>query len=154
MLLGARRRSEGSSRLTTNVVASPSYSTSSDDRRRRASTSADQPLSDSRPLLSTEETTVEFTDALPTHRNNTPDVGSDIIRPQTTTTSQHGCQRKTGATSRSIPVIQLTTDDDTLPWFDDSIISRLPCFVCCDDDIVYIKRVFSLTWVYCSITPF
>ena len=114
MLLGARRRSEGSSRLTTNVVASPSYSTSSDDRRRRASTSADQPLSDSRPL-STEETTVEFTDALPTHRNNTPDVGSDIIRPQTTTTSQRGCQRKTGATSRSIPVIQLTTDDDTLP---------------------------------------
>ena len=111
-----RRRSEGSSRLGTDVTAATFHATS-DDTRRRASTSVDQSPSDDRRPSDTQQTTAESTDIFPVHRGRDDagaDVG-DVRRPHVSTTSEHSCQRRSAATSHRIPVIQLTTDEDTLP---------------------------------------
>lgn len=111
-----RRRSEGNSRLATDVTSTTDHTTS--DARRRASTSVDQSASNNRRSSDTEPTTAESRETLPPRRGHddaraAADVG-DVVGPHMSTTSEHSCQRRTGATSHRIPVIQLTTDEDTL----------------------------------------
>ena len=114
-LRDGRRRSEGSSRLTTDVTVATVHATGSD--RRRASASADQSPSDSRQVSDTEPTAAESSrssfSSRRGHDGASADVG-DVRQPHMSTTSQRTCQQRSGATSHRIPVIQLTTDEDTL----------------------------------------
>jgi len=101
---GGRRRSEGSRGLTTGLTAAAIHATDGD--RRRASMSTEQSPSDERRLEDTEQTASESGSA--TQRSQDDDVERPVAMSMTS-------QRRSGATtSRRIPVIQLTTDDDTL----------------------------------------
>ena len=106
-----RRRSEGSNRFGTEVTAATVHATVNDPRR-RASTSVDQSPTGNCRSSDAERKTSESVDTLSTQRRH-DDAGADVPddRP---TTSQHSCQRRSAATSHRIPVIQLTTDEDTL----------------------------------------
>jgi len=106
-----RRRSEGSNRFGTEVTTVTVHATGNDPRR-RASTSVDQSPTGNCRSSDTERKSSESAETLSTQRRH-DDSGADPAddRP---TTSQHSCQRRSAATSHRIPVIQLTTDEDTL----------------------------------------
>ena len=113
--VAGRRRSEGSSGggLATDDVVVATIRATVDDRRRRSSTPADQSPSDSRPSSSgTDPTAADIAESFPTRLD---DPGSDVGDERQEHVTTGAQQRRTGATSRSIPVIQLTTDEDTLP---------------------------------------
>ena len=120
-----RRRSDGSSgdRLTTD--AAMRTAAASGDKPRRASTSADQSSSpDTRPspcsehTLAANEFNVDFAiraaaaDDGDVQRCTDEDGASQTH--SSTAATEHACQRHSATTSRRIPVIQLTTDEDTL----------------------------------------
>jgi len=110
-----RRRSEGSNRLGSDVTSAIAHATSYDIPR-GASTYVDQSPFDNRPSPDIEQTTAESMDTFPTHQRH-DDYGSDVadIRPPlVSTSSEHDCTRRSAATSHRIPVIQLTTEEDTL----------------------------------------
>jgi len=115
-LRDSRRRSEGNSRLIADVTTAIVHRTDNDRRRATvAGTSVDWSPPDDRSSSGAEQTTAESGQPFPPRRDDDADAGAvvgEVRRPSpVSTSSQHGCQRRT---SHSIPVIQLTTDDDTL----------------------------------------
>ena len=106
---GGRRRSEGCSRLTSDVTAATIHATDSDRRRASTSTSTEQSPSDDRQLAGTGQTALGSRSNLPPTQD---DASADVEQPVAMSITS---QRRSGTTtSRRIPVIQLTTDDDTL----------------------------------------